>query len=73
MSNLLKEIYSIPFYDKLSDILGEVIPNFNKQKFTFEIFADNWERKELKQRMKHTSYVLHQFLPDDFAKTSVFF
>lgn len=71
MSNLLKEIYSIPFYDKFSDILGEVIPNFNKQKFTFEIFADNWERKELKQRMKHTSYVLHQFLPDDFAKTSV--
>lgn len=68
MSNLLKDIYSISFYDKFSDILGEVLPNFDKQKFTSAIFTDNWEIKELKQRMKHTSFVLHQFLPDDFAK-----
>lgn len=63
MSNLLKDIYSIPFYDKFSDILGEVIANFDKQKFTSDIFTDNWDSKELKQRMKHTSCVLHQFLP----------
>jgi hypothetical protein len=53
MSNLLKDIYSISFYDKFSDRLGEVIPNFDKQKFIFEIFTDNWDSKELKQRMKH--------------------
>jgi 3-methyladenine DNA glycosylase AlkC len=69
MSNLLKDIYSIPFYDKFSDILGEVIANFDKQKFTSDIFTDNWDSKELKQRMKHTSFVLHQFLPDDFTQT----
>lgn len=69
MSNLLKDIYSIPFYDKFSDILGEVIANFDKQKFTSDIFTDNWDSKELKQRMKHTSCVLHQFLPDDFTQT----
>lgn len=68
MSNLLKDIYSIPFYAKFSDILGEVIANFDKQKFTSDIFTDNWDSKELKQRMKHTSSVLHQFLPDDFTK-----
>jgi 3-methyladenine DNA glycosylase AlkC len=49
--------------------LGEVIPNFDKQKFIFAIFTDHWDSKELKQRMKHTSLVLHQFLPDDFTKT----
>jgi 3-methyladenine DNA glycosylase AlkC len=70
MSNLLKDIYSISFYDKFSDRLGEVIPNFDKQKFIFEIFTDNWDSKELKQRMKHTSFVLHQFLPDDYTKTT---
>lgn len=69
MSNLLKDIYSIPFYAKFSDILGEVIANFDKQKFTSDIFTDNWDSKELKQRMKHTSFVLHQFLPDDFTQT----
>ena len=69
MSNLLKDLYSIPFYDKFSDILGEVIANFDKQKFTADIFTDNWDSKELKQRMKHTSCVLHQFLPDDFTQT----
>jgi 3-methyladenine DNA glycosylase AlkC len=50
--------------------LGEVIPNFDKQKFIFEIFTDNWDSKELKQRMKHTSFVLHQFLPEDYTKTT---
>lgn len=69
MSNLLKDIYSIHFYDKFSDVLGEVIANFDKQKFTADIFTDNWDSKELKQRMKHTSCVLHQFLPDDFTQT----
>jgi 3-methyladenine DNA glycosylase AlkC len=73
MSNLLKDIYSVSFYDQFSDILGEVIPNFDKQKFTLAIFTDNWDRKELKQRMKHTSFVLHQFLPEDFTKTPTIF
>jgi 3-methyladenine DNA glycosylase AlkC len=69
MSNLLKDIYSISFYDEFSDRLEEVIPNFDKQKFRFEIFTENWDSKELKQRMQHTSLVLHQFLPNDFTKT----
>jgi len=37
MSNLLKNIYSVSFYDKFSDILGEVIPNFDKQKLSIII------------------------------------
>jgi 3-methyladenine DNA glycosylase AlkC len=53
--------------------LGEAIPNFDKQKFISEIFTDNWDSKELKQRMKHTSFVLRQFLPDDFTKTPKIF
>lgn len=73
MSSLLKDIYSVRFYDKFSHILEEVLPNFDRQKFTSAIFTDNWERKELKQRMRHTSLVLHKFLPDDFTKTSKYF
>jgi 3-methyladenine DNA glycosylase AlkC len=73
MSNLLKDIYSVPFYDKFSNILEDVLPNFNKHNFTSAIFTDNWGSKELKQRMRHTSLVLHQFLPADFTKTSRIF
>ncbi|MDI9309290.1 MAG: hypothetical protein QM535_03650 [Limnohabitans sp.] len=68
MSNLLKDIYSVSFYDNFSDLLVEVLPDFDKQKFITAIFTDNWESKELKQRMKHTSFVLHQFLPNKFSK-----
>lgn len=70
MSYLLKDLYSEAFYNKFSKVLGEVIPNFDKLKFKSSIFTDNWENKELKQRMKHTTFVLHQFLPSDFPKAT---
>jgi 3-methyladenine DNA glycosylase AlkC len=66
MPTPLKELYSPSFYNTFSNILNEVLPNFNKQKFVAAIFSNGWQSKELKQRMKHTSFVLHQFLPKDF-------
>ena len=70
MSSLLKDIYSVSFYDNFSDVLEEILPNFDRHKFKTAIFTESWDNKELKQRMKHTSFVLHQFLPDDFSKAS---
>ncbi len=70
MSNLLKDIYSPKFYDKFSDLIGEIIPSFDKEKFTNLIFDKTWESKELKERMKHTTNVLHNFLPSDFEKAT---
>jgi 3-methyladenine DNA glycosylase AlkC len=72
MSSLLKDIYSKDFYNNFSDIVGEVVPAFNKKKFIHCIFDDKWESKELKERMKHTAFVLSQFLPDDFEKAAPF-
>jgi len=70
MSNLLKDIYSPAFYDSFSDTVSKVMPSFNKATFLNLIFDDNWENKELKDRMKHTSFVLNNFLPDDFEKAA---
>jgi len=67
MSNLLKNLYSPVFYERLSDVLVRVIPNFDKFKFINYIFSDGFESKELKERMKHTSKVFHQFLPVNYA------
>lgn len=70
MSSLLKDIYSPAFYNRFTGVVTEVIPGFDKKKFTQLIFADNWEEKELKDRMRHTSLVLHQFLPKGFDKAA---
>jgi 3-methyladenine DNA glycosylase AlkC len=66
MSYLLKDIYSVEFYNNFSGIAGEVIPAFDHKKFKKLIFDDTWQSKELKQRMRHTTLVLHQFLPQVF-------
>ena len=70
MSNLLKDIYSLEFYNNFSEILGEVIPFFNKDKFIEKIFIDTWDNLELKERMKHTSRVLNIVFHSDFEITA---
>lgn len=66
----LKDIYSPSFYSFFADIAETVLPSFNRKKFIHEIFCSDWHNKELKQRMRHTSIVLHQFLHDDFNKAA---
>lgn len=68
MSYLLKDLYSTSFYDRLGDILGKTIPGFDKRKFIKLIYSSDFELKELKGRMKHTSKVLHHFMPLNFEE-----
>ncbi|HEV7620984.1 MAG TPA: DNA alkylation repair protein [Flavisolibacter sp.] len=69
MGSLLKDIYSLSFYNKLSKILIEVIPGFKKVEFIKTIFTPDFETKELKDRMRHTAKVLHDFFPPDYSET----
>jgi 3-methyladenine DNA glycosylase AlkC len=69
MASLLKNLYSPAFYDRLTKVLTVTIPGFDKERFIKEIFSKDFESKELKERMKHTSRVLHGFLPEDYPKT----
>jgi 3-methyladenine DNA glycosylase AlkC len=66
----LKDLYSPAFYKKLSDAMGVIVPSFNKQRFISQIFTDDFGSKELKARMRHTSEVLHGFMPSDFKKSA---
>ncbi|MFC3560380.1 DNA alkylation repair protein [Pedobacter jamesrossensis] len=68
MSYLLKDLYSPLFYDKLSDVLTKTIPDFDKKKFIIQIYSTEFESKELKQRMKHTTKVMNSFMPEDYAE-----
>lgn len=70
MGSLLKDIYSVAFYNNFSKIIGEVVPAFNAEKFKKLIFDNSWHNLELKQRMRHTTLALHQFLPKEFLHSA---
>ncbi|WP_343523881.1 DNA alkylation repair protein [Pedobacter sp.] len=69
MASLLKDLYSPAFYDRLSNALAVSIPKFDKEKFIKAIFIPEFEAKELKERMRHTTEVLHCFLPQDYPQS----
>ena len=53
MPEPLKNMYSLKFFEGFTGILQEILPRFNKKEFLNEIFNADWEKKELKQRIRH--------------------
>lgn len=70
MASSLKDMYSLGFYEQFSKTLARKIPSFSKKEFMRLIFDKDFEKKELKERMRHTSTVLHTFFPKDYAATT---
>lgn len=68
MAELFKNIYSKNFLDSFSVSLEQTLSEFNKVTFVNDIISDNWEEKELKQRMKHIATVLKTYLHNDYEK-----
>lgn len=68
--SLIKDIYSRSFYEKFADSAAAVIPAFDKKLFIHRIFTPGFKDMEWKERMQHTTGVLHTFLPEDFGKAA---
>jgi 3-methyladenine DNA glycosylase AlkC len=66
----LKDIYSPSFYNRLAPVLQQAIPGFDTQDFLKRIYTPDFEKKELKERMRHTTQVLHHFMPKNFAEAA---
>ncbi|CAG5003177.1 putative protein YhaZ [Dyadobacter sp. CECT 9275] len=64
--SLIKDIYSLSFYERLAGTITKIIPSFEQKKFISMIFTDEFKTMEWKERMKHTTRVFHFFLPDDY-------
>lgn len=64
MSTLLKDLYSPSFYAQFADFMQSHLDGFDRDAFLSSIFEDTFEQLELKDRMRHTAKVMHQFLPD---------
>lgn len=70
MSTQLKDLYSPEFYQRLSATLESLLPDFETKAFLPLIFDAEWKNRELKDRMWHTSKVLHPFFPADFEEAA---
>lgn len=66
----LKDIYTVSFFNDFSNVVEMHHPIFNRHKFITSIFDNEWQGKALKQRMRHTTNVLHQHLPSNFIKAA---
>ena len=68
MPEPLKNIYSRNFFEVYSRTMMQVIPGMDKGLFIKQVFDDQWESRELKQRMRHVAAILKNHLPGNYKK-----
>ena len=66
MPEPLKNLYNKKLIGTLCVEINKEYKAFNSKEFTSTVFDSDWKNKELKQRMRHISLSLHQFLPENF-------
>lgn len=68
--SLIKDIYNPFFYDNLIDRISPTLLSLEKKIFLERIFSNNFEQMEWKERMHHTTRVLHTFMPESFSEAA---
>lgn len=67
MAERLKDLFFKDiFITGLGDAIQNVYPDFSRTDFNRLIYSDDWEGKELKQKMHHLTLCLAAFLPKDY-------
>ncbi|VAX17317.1 DNA alkylation repair enzyme [hydrothermal vent metagenome] len=69
MAEALKNSYNEKFFKTLSAALKTAYPKFGSGLFHKLIFDDEWETRELKQRMRHITLCLKETLPNSYRKS----
>jgi 3-methyladenine DNA glycosylase AlkC len=69
MAELLKNLYNQNYIKLLSNEIKSFYSEFDSLGFSTNIFNEDWDDKELKQRMRHISIVLGDFLPNDYTQS----
>ncbi len=54
---------------QFADTIKQYYPEFNKDKFVNSIYNDEWNSKELKEKMYHTTVCLHGVIPLNYKQT----
>ncbi len=64
----LKNLYNESFIDRLIGELHGVYASFDGVAFKQQLFDSAWPERELKQRMRHITEMLHLYLPADYQQ-----
>lgn len=64
----LKNVYSLEFVDTFALLLTKIYPPFRHNEFVQSVLDAAWEDRKLKERMRHITAMLRQFLPNDYAE-----
>jgi 3-methyladenine DNA glycosylase AlkC len=65
---LLKNLFDRKSVGAIGDAVGTALPAFDRSLFMERVFDDGWEARELKQRMRHVTTVLHDLIPGDYRQ-----
>jgi 3-methyladenine DNA glycosylase AlkC len=68
MPEPLKNLFSPDLLNSLSRDVKAIYPEFDKEGFCEFVFDVDWNRRELKDRMRHIAVALRQYLPQDFQE-----
>lgn len=68
MAESLKNLYSKEYIKNLGNKIKEEYSFFEIENFETSIFNESWEFYELKERMRHISNKLNEFLPFSYEK-----
>ena len=68
MTEALKDMFNIDFFNRFTNDLKLIIKGFNTRKFISQIMDNEWEKKEFKQRCWHITAVLKNYLPADYKE-----
>ncbi|MEM8677332.1 MAG: DNA alkylation repair protein [Cyanobacteria bacterium P01_G01_bin.67] len=68
MPEPLKNLYSLELIASLCQEISALYGEFDSHGFSQYVIDDHWQKKELKERMRHISQSLHHFLPMKYAE-----
>ncbi|CAN5202235.1 DNA alkylation repair protein [soil metagenome] len=64
----LKNVLNADFVSRLAKAFKKADPDFDAAGFQKSIINSSWNEKELKQRIRHISNAIHEFLPYQYRK-----
>jgi 3-methyladenine DNA glycosylase AlkC len=66
MAEALKNLFNQRFFEVFTDHMTQITNGFDKEKFLKEIYSPEWDKLELKERMRHITLVIKPYLEEDY-------
>lgn len=66
MAEPFKNLFNHTLIENLSGEITKIYTSFDSQGFRVSVFDDDWDNRELKDRMHHIATCLRKHLPDDY-------